>query len=134
MKRIALYDRYRLNEDCMPENRRNMISDYKKIIMEEENAMVDSFFDDCSELIPLNERAGYSELYEKCKAGAVDEVRVISMSRISRNLTWIVDMCDKMKQLGIKVYFVKEGTTIEQLVDPNVIQSFEASMKQSIVM
>ena len=134
MKRIVLYDRYKLNEGEMPETRKNKIATYRRSIEENGDILVGSFFDDCSELVPLNDRPAYSKLFEKCKSGTVDEVYVISLSRISRKPTWIFDLCAKMKQLQINVYFVGEGITDEQLIDSDVINTLATAIEQGMGM
>ena len=134
MKRIAIYDRYKSNESDMPEKRREAIADYRKRIEEAGNTIVDIFCDDCSELIPLNERKEYIKLYEKCKACDVDEIHVFAMSRISRDLTVITDMCDKVNQFGTKVCFVKEGVADEQLLGSKLVNVFAKVTEQEILM
>ena len=134
MKRIALYDRYNLENGNVPELHGIMIDDCKKRITDAGNELAGEFYDVCSELIPLEERPEYIKLYERCKNGEVDELYVTTMSRISRRMSWITQMCKQMHEFGIKVTFMNEGITSEQLLNSPVIKGIGDAVEQHMGM
>ena len=134
MKRIALYDRYKLENGEIPELHGVMVEDCKKRIADSGNELAGEFYDDCSELVPLEERPEYIKLYERCNNGEVDELYVTTMSRISRRMSWITQMCKQMHEFGIKVTFINEGITSEQLLNSPVIKGIGDAVEQHMGM
>ena len=134
MKRIALYDRYNLENGNVPELHGIMVDDCKKRITDAGNELAGEFYDVCSELIPLEERPEYTKLYEKCKNGEVDELYATTMSRISRRMSWVTQMCKQMHEFGIKVTFMNEGITSEQLLNSLVIKGIGDAVEQHMGM
>lgn len=130
MKKIALYDRYRLENGKLPELHGIMVDDCKKRIADSENELVGEFYDECSELVPLEERPEYIKLYDTCKNGEVDELYVTTMSRISRKMSWVTQMCKQMHEIGIKVTFMNEGITSEQLLNSPIVKGIGDAIEQ----
>lgn len=134
MKKIALYDRYKLENGKVPELHGIMVDDCKKIIADSGNELVGEFYDVCSELIPLEERPEYVKLYDMCKNGEVDELYVTTLSRISRKMSWVTQMCKQMHEFGIKVTFMNEEITSEQLLNSPVIKGVGNAIEQHMSM
>lgn len=134
MKRIALYDRYKLDNGEIPELHGIMVDDCKKRIADSGNKLVGEFYDVCSELIPLEERPEYAKLYDMCKNGEVDELYVTTLSRISRKMSWVTQMCKQMHEFGIKVTFMNEEITSEQLLNSPIIKDIGNAIEQHMSM
>ncbi len=134
MKRIALYDRYQLDNGKIPEIHGMMVDDCKKRIADSGSELVGEFYDVCSELTPLEERPEYAKLYDMCNNGELDELYVTSMSRISRRMSWVTQMCKQMHEFGIKVTFMDEGITSEQLLNSSVIKGIGDAIEQQMEM
>ena len=134
MKRIALYDRYQLDNGEIPELHGIMVDDCKNRIVNGGNELAGEFYDECSEHVPLEERPEYVKLYEMCKNGELDELYVTTMSRISRKMSWITQMCKQMHEFGIKVTFMNEGITSEQLLNSLVMKVIGDATEQHMSM
>ena len=134
MKRIAIYDRYKLDNGEIPELHGIMIVDCKRKIADRENELVGEFYDECSELVSLKDRPEYTKLYDMCMNGEVDELYVTSLSRISRRMSWITQMCRDMHECGIKVTFMNEEVTSEQLLNSPVMKGIGDAIEQKMGM
>lgn len=134
MKKIALYDRYQLDNGEIPELHGVMVDDCKKRIADAGNELVGEFYDVCSELVPLEKRSEYVKLYDMCKIKEVDELYVTTMSRISRKMSWVTQMCKQMHEFGIKITFMNEGITSEQLLNSPVVKGIGDAIEQHMGM
>ena len=108
MKKIALYDRNLLDNDEILKLHNERIESIKEGIANDGNVLIGEFYDKCSGHVPLDERPEYSRLYQLCNSGDVDELYIVTISRLSRELRTVAQMCREMHEMNIKVNFVKE--------------------------
>ena len=134
MKKIALYDRYQSDNSEMLELHRKTIEGIKEGIANDGNKLVGEFHDKCSEHVHLDERPEYSRLYDLCNTGEVDEIYVITISRLSRDLRLIAQMCREMHDMGIKVNFIKEKITSEELLNSRLVKYLDGAIEQEMGM
>ena len=76
----------------------------------------------------------YSRLYDLCNTSEVDEIYVITISRLSRDLRLIAQMCREMHDMGIKVNFIKEKITGEELLNSRLAKYLDESIEQEMGM
>lgn len=123
MKKIALYDRYKSDNEEILKLHQKMLEDIKEEIDNAGNMLVGEFYDKCSEHVQLDERPEYSRLYQLCNSGEVDELYIVTFSRLSRELRTVAQMCREMHEMDIKVNFVKEKITSEELLNSQLVKS-----------
>lgn len=56
-----------------------------------------------------SKRPGFMDLIRDCKHGRIDEVYTKSISRFARNFAECIDYVKQLRDLGIVIYFEKEG-------------------------
>ncbi len=134
MKKIALYDRYKSDNEEILKLHQKMLEDIKEEIDNAGNMLVGEFYDKCSEHVQLDERTEYSRLYDLCNDGEVDEVHVITISRLSRDLRLVAQMCRGMHDMGIKVNFIKEKITGEELLNSRLVKYLDEAIEQGMGM
>ena len=134
MKKIALYDRYQSDNEEILKLHQKMLEDIKDEINNAGNKLVGEFYDKCSEHVHLDERPEYSRLYDLCNDGEVDELHVITISRLSRDVRLVAQMCRGMHEMGIKVNFVKEKITSEELLNSQLVKSLGEAFGQEMGM
>ena len=123
MKRIALNDRNLLDNDEILKLHSERIESIKEGIANDGNELIGEFYDKCSGHVPLDERPEYSRLYQLCNSGHVDELYIVTISRLSRELRTVAQMCREMHEMDIKVNFVKEKITSEELLNSQLAKS-----------
>lgn len=62
------------------------------------------------------------------------EIHITSMSRISRQISWIGKMCDQMHNLGYVVTFENEGITSKELTSSPVMERVYKAVEQGMEM
>ena len=111
-----------------------MLEDIKDEINNAGNKLVGEFYDKCSEHVHLDERPEYSRLYDLCNDGEVDELHVITISRLSRDVRLVAQMCRGMHEMGIKVNFIKEKITSEELLNSRLVKYLDGAIEQEMGM
>lgn len=65
-----------------------------------------------------SKRPGFMDLIRDCKHGRIDEVYTKSISRFARNFVECIDYVKQLKDLGIVIYFEKEGfSTLDKNIE-----------------
>ena len=131
MKSIVLYDRYEQHNKQAVKLHQKLIDDCKKMI-EGNGKLAGVFIDNCNRKVPLEKRSGYSAMREMCRNNNIDEVYVTSMSRLNRDIKYIINMCRDMHGYGIKVNFVNENVTSEQMINSSAIKQIIDGAEQEI--
>lgn len=134
MKKIVLYDRYRLTGGMMPEPHKEMMDEIKEKLTSDGSEIVAIFTDDCSEHVPLHERPEYTKMYCMCANHEDVEIHVTTLSRLSRNMSWIAKMCEEMHGLGYVVTFENEEITSENLIKAPVMERLNIAIEQEMGM
>ncbi len=63
----------------------------------------------------MEKRDGLNRLLADCKAGKIDRIITKSVSRFARNTEELLAMVRFLKDIGVSVYFEKQGIDTEQL-------------------
>lgn len=134
MKKIVLYDRCRLTDGMMPEPHKEMMDEIKEKLTSDGSEIVAIFTDDCSEHVPLHERPEYTKMYCMCTNHEDVEIHVTTLSRLSRNMSWIAKMCEEMYDLGYVVTFENEEITSENLIKAPVMERLNIAIEQEMGM
>ena len=134
MKKIALYDRNLLDNDETLKLHSERIESIKEGIANDGNELIGEFYDKCSGHVPLDKRPEYSRLYQLCNSGDVDELYIVTISRLSRELRTVAQMCREMHEMDIKVNFVKEKITSEELLNSQLVKSLGEVFGQEMEM
>jgi len=134
MKKIVLYDRCQLIDGMLPEPHKEMMDDIKKKLTSDGSEIVAVFSDNCSEHVPLHERPEYEKLYQMCTSDENIEIHITTLSRISRNMSWIAKMCEEMHNLGYVVTFENEEITSENLIKSPVMEKVYNATEQEMRM
>lgn len=108
--RVAAYCRVSTDEERQLGSFENQIDYFTKLIEEERKyEMVKIYSDEGISGCSIRSRKGFREMIEDCEAGKIDLVITKSISRFARNTQDSLKYTRKLKDLGIGVYFEKEG-------------------------
>ena len=115
--KVAFYDRHQLLNGEVPQLH---TEDAERIIQRLKdspvNEYIGSFIDNCKDRIEPMERDEFIKLYEKCKCGQVDQIAILSVSRLSRSTVTLIKTCKEFSERGIEIMFFKEGITGDMLL------------------
>lgn len=115
--KVAFYDRYQLINGEVPQIH---VGEVEKVIQKLKeshvNEYIGSFVDKCKDRIEPMERDEFIKLYEKCKCGQVDQIAILSVSRLSRSTVTLIKTCKEFSEMGIEIMFFKEGITGDMLL------------------
>ncbi|OPX84813.1 MAG: hypothetical protein A4E53_03705 [Pelotomaculum sp. PtaB.Bin104] len=75
------------------------------------------------------DRNGLAEVREAAKAGKMDVLLIVSLSRLGRDAMKTWDFIDRLNRRGIKVYSPLEGEITTKMHDALSRQIFHASMR-----
>ena len=134
MKKIVLYDRCKLTDGMMPKPHKELMDEIKEKLTSDGSEIVAIFTDNCSEHVPLLERPEYTKMYGMCTNKEDVEIHVTTLSRLSRNMSWIAKMCEQMHELGYVVTFENEEITSEGLIKSPVMERVHDAIEQGMGM
>ena len=73
-------------------------------------------------------------MYCMCANHEDVEIHVTTLSRLSRNMSWIAKMCEEMHGLGYVVTFENEEITSENLIKAPVMERLNIAIEQEMGM
>ena len=76
----------------------------------------------------------YTKMYCMCTNHEDVEIHVTTLSRLSRNMSWIAKMCEEMHDLGYVVTFENEEITSENLIKDPVMERLNIAIEQEMGM
>ena len=102
----------------MQKNRRIEIRYYNQFVKEHpEYELLEVYTDEGITGTEMEKRDGLNRLLADCKAGKIDRIITKSVSRFARNTEELLAMVRFLKDIGVSVYFEKQGIDTEQLAD-----------------
>ncbi len=120
--KVAFYDRHQLLNGEVPQLH---TEDAERIIQRLKDSTVNeyigSFIDNCKDRIEPMEREEFRQLYEKCKNGEIDQIVIMSVSRLSRSTVTLIKTCKELSEMGTEVMFIKEGVSGDMLLKSETI-------------
>lgn len=120
--KVAFYDRHQLLNGEVPQLH---TEDAERIIQRLKdspvNEYIGSFIDNCKDRIEPIEREEFRQLYEKCKNGEIDQIVIMSVSRLSRSTVTLIKTCKELSEMGTEVMFIKEGVSGDMLLKSETI-------------
>ena len=120
--KVAFYDRHQLLNGEVPQLH---TEDAERIIQRLKdspvNEYIGSFIDNCKDRIEPMEREEFRQLYEKCKNGEIDQIVIMSVSRLSRSTVTLIKTCKELGEMGTEVMFIKEGVSGDMLLKSETI-------------
>ena len=120
--KVAFYDRHQLLNGEVPQLH---TEDAERIIQwlkdSPVNEYIGSFIDNCKDRIEPMEREEFRQLYEKCKNGEIDQIVIMSVSRLSRSTVTLIKTCKELGEMGTEVMFIKEGVSGDMLLKSETI-------------
>lgn len=120
--KVAFYDRHQLLNGEVPQLH---TEDAERIIQRLKdspvNEYIGSFIDNCKDRIEPMEREEFRQLYEKCKNGEIDQIVIMSVSRLSRSTVTLIKTCKELSEMGAEVMFIKEGVSGDMLLKSETI-------------
>ena len=120
--KVAFYDRHQLLNGEVPQLHTGEV---EKIIQRLKdspvNEYIGSFVDNCKDRIEPMERKEFRQLYEKCKNGEIDQIVIMSVSRLSRSTVTLIKTCKELSEMGTEIMFVKEGVSGDMLLKSETI-------------
>ena len=125
MKKVVLYDSFQFGKGKMLKLHMEKIQDIKEEIESDGNEIIGEFYDKCNEFLRPEKRPEYLRLYE---------LYVISFSRFSIDIRSIVQKCIEMHEMGVKVNFVTEKFSGEELVNSKLVEYLNGAIKQEMGM
>jgi len=107
--KVAFYDRHQLLNGEVPQLH---TEDAERIIQRLKdspvNEYIGSFIDNCKDRIEPMEREEFRQLYEKCKNGEIDQIVIMSVSRLSRSTVTLIKTCKELSEMGWNVITIWE--------------------------
>ena len=120
--KVAFYDRHQLLNGEVPQLH---TEDAERIIQRLKdspvNEYIGSFIDNCKDRIEPMEREEFRQLYGKCKNGEIDQIVIMSVSRLSRSTVTLIKTCKELSEMGTEVMFIKEGVSGDMLLKSETI-------------
>lgn len=107
--RVAAYARVSTGKDAMLHSLSAQISYYSDLIQNHGGWLYCGVFSDEAFTGTKENRPGFQELMEKCRAGQIDMVITKSISRLSRNTITLLETTRELKSLGVDIYFEEQN-------------------------
>lgn len=108
--RVAAYCRVSTEEDRQLDSLDNQVEHFTRLADENSSyELVKVYYDEGISGTRTRSRKGFQEMVEDCERGQIDLIVTKSISRFARNTQDSLSYTRKLKELGIGVYFEKEG-------------------------
>ncbi|MGM0792443.1 MAG: recombinase family protein [Bacillota bacterium] len=109
MIRVAAYCRTSTSHDEMTKSLENQVRHYTRFIQGQENyKLIGIYYDRGKSGMTIEKRPGFHRLLRHCEEQRIDLILTKSVSRFSRNSKDLLEIVDRLKELGIAVYFERE--------------------------
>ncbi|MDL2319486.1 recombinase family protein, partial [Eubacteriales bacterium OttesenSCG-928-A19] len=108
LRKVCGYVRVSSPKDAMLHSLSAQVSYYNDLIQKTRGWAFAGIFTDEAKTGTKENRQGFQQLLEACRAGKVDMVITKSISRLARNTVTVLQMVRELKALGIDIYFERE--------------------------
>lgn len=108
--RVAAYCRVSTEEDRQLDSLANQVEHFRRLAAANScYELVRVYYDEGLSGTRTRSRRGFQEMVEDCERGLIDLIVTKSISRFARNTQDSLSYTRRLKELGIGVYFEKEG-------------------------
>ncbi|MED4448783.1 MAG: recombinase family protein [Bacillota bacterium] len=109
MIRVAAYCRTSTSHDEMTRSLENQVRHYTRYIQGKENyKLIGIYYDRGKSGMTKEKRPGFQRLLRHCEEQRIDLILTKSVSRFSRNSKDLLEIVNRLKELGISVQFERE--------------------------
>ena len=108
-KRVAAYARVSSGKDAMLHSLSTQVSSYSSMIQNHPGWLYCGVFSDEAISGTKNERNGFQQLIDECRAGRIDLIITKSISRFARNTLTLLETVRELKDLGVDIYFEEQN-------------------------
>ena len=108
-KNGAAYCRVSTVLECQEDSLGWQEQHYTKMLSESKNIRFVGVYSDDHSGQSIHDRPGFQKMLEDCETGKIDVIYTKSISRFSRNIVDCATVVRHLKDLGISVFFEKEG-------------------------
>lgn len=116
MIRVAAYCRTSTSHDEMTKSLENQVRHYTRFIQGQENyKLIGIYYDRGKSGMTIEKRPGFQRLLRHCEEQKIDLILTKSVSRFSRNSKDLLEIVDRLKELGTTVYFEREKINTSEL-------------------
>lgn len=116
MIRVAAYCRTSTSHDEMTKSLENQVRHYTRFIQGQENyKLIGIYYDRGKSGMTIEKRPGFRRLLRHCEEQKIDLILTKSVSRFSRNSKDLLEIVDRLKELGTTVYFERENINTSDL-------------------
>ncbi len=110
--KVAAYCRVSLDSLGLSHSLESQVSHYTHVINSRENwTFVGIYFDNLVTGRKASLRRGFTRMLRHCEENKIDLILVKNVSRFSRNTKELIEVVERLKELGIAVYFETENIT-----------------------
>ena len=110
--KVAAYCRVSLDSLGLSHSLESQVSHYTHVINSRDNwTFVGIYFDNLVTGRKASLRRGFTRMLRHCEEHRIDLILVKNVSRFSRNAQELIEVIEKLKELGIAVYFETENIT-----------------------
>lgn len=114
--RVAAYCRTSTSHDEMTKSLENQVRHYTRFIQGQENyKLIGIYYDRGKSGMTIEKRPGFRRLLRHCEEQKIDLILTKSVSRFSRNSKDLLEIVDRLKELGTTVYFERENINTSDL-------------------
>ena len=115
--RTAVYCRVSTNQDTQDGSFETQVEYYKSLIAQSNTmTLVDVYGDHGKSGREMRKRSGLMRMLEDCRLGKIDQILTKSISRFARNMKECIATIRKLKDMGVRVLFEKEGIDTMNMV------------------
>ena len=108
--RVAAYCRVSTDEERQLDSFENQVEYFTRLIAENARyELAKIYFDEGISGTSTRSRKGFQEMIEDCERGRIDLIITKSISRFARNTQDSLNYTRRLKDLGVGIYFEKEG-------------------------
>lgn len=109
LKRVAAYARVSTGKDAMLHSLSAQVSYYSQLIQSHDGWLYCGVFSDEAYSGTKENRDGFRELLEECRAEKIDMVITKSISRLARNTVTLLQTVRELKLLGVDIFFEEQN-------------------------
>lgn len=108
-KKVCAYARVSTNSSSQEDSLENQTTYYQSKIQTNSEYEFAGIFADSGYTGTKDNRPGFQQMLDCCRAGKIDLILTKSISRFARNTTIVLEYARELKLLGIEIYFEREN-------------------------
>ena len=125
--KVAAYCRVSVDSHGLSHSLECQVSHYTHLINNRENwTFVGIYFDNLVTGRKASLRRGFTRMLRHCEENKIDLILVKNVSRFSRNTKELIEVVERLKELGIAVYFEAENITTTNTDTTYLLKTYAA--------